>query len=290
MDEIPYDSSNAALLTPEAQAPLPFDSAWGHEGWCAELSRLAYKRVESCEAQKEETNAALRAAGYGPATPFVGRSIMRGRDFWSYAFGATKADGTAVVVFRGTQPKNLSNVLDDIQFWPRTWSGGGRVHRGFLRAYESVREPIDAWLDEVRPARLIVTGHSLGAAMATLMAARHPAAELVTFGSPRVGGRAFTAQFAGRAVRRYVDCYDFVTNLPPPIWFRHVAEMHYVDRRGIVRNPPPGLIGRAADRVLADLSYAMKRTFKGDNVWFRTGADHAPINYVAAVLGKRVGP
>lgn len=285
-----YDSSNVALLTPEAQPALPFDPAWRPEALCAELSRLAYKRIESSEEQKAECNGALRSAGYGPATPFVGRSIMRGRDFWSYAFGAVKADGTAVVVFRGTQPKNLGNVLDDIQFWPRRWIGSGRVHRGFLRAYDSLREPIDAWLDEVKPARLIVTGHSLGAAMATLMAARHPAAELATFGSPRVGGRDFAAQFAGRTVRRYVDCYDFVTNLPPPIWFRHVAEMHYVDRHGVVHSPPPGLMGRVKDRLLADLSYARKRTFQRGSVWFRTGADHAPINYVAAVLGKRVGP
>lgn len=285
-----YDSSKAALLTPETQPALPFDPAWQPAALCAELSRLAYKRVESSDAHKEETNAALRAAGYRPARPFVGRSILRGRDFWAYAFGTMNAEGMAVVVFRGTQPQNLSNVLDDVQFWPRRWVGAGRVHRGFLRAYEGLREQIDAWLDEHKPARLVITGHSLGAAMATLMAARYPEAELVTFGSPRVGGRGFAAQFAGRAVRRYVDCYDFVTNLPPPIWFRHVAEMHYVDRHGAVHSPPPGLLGRVKDRLLADLAYARKRTFQRGSVWFRTGADHAPINYVAAVLGKRVGP
>jgi pimeloyl-ACP methyl ester carboxylesterase len=285
-----YDSSKAALLTPEAQPALPFDPDWQPEALCAELSRLAYKRVESSDAHKEETNAALQAAGYGPATPFVGRSIVHGRDFWAYAFGTVKADGTAVVAFRGTQPQNISNVLDDIQFWPRRWTGTGRVHRGFLRAYEGLREQIDAWLAEQPPARLVITGHSLGAAMATLMAARYPEAELVTFGSPRVGGRGFAAQFSGRTVRRYVDCYDFVTNLPPPIWFRHVAGMHYVDRHGVVHSPPLGLMARVIDRVRADLSYAWKCTFKRGSVWFRTGADHAPINYVAAVLGKRVGP
>jgi len=285
-----YDSSKAALLTPEAQPALPFDPDWQPEALCAELSRLAYKRIETIEAHKDELNAALGAAGYGPAQPFVGRSLLRGRDFWSYALGAISADGTAIVAFRGTQPQNLSNVLDDIQFWPRRWAGTGRVHRGFLRAYEGLREQIDEWLAGQPPARLIITGHSLGAAMATLMAARYPEAELITFGSPRVGGPAFAAQFAGRTVERYVDCYDFVTNLPPPIWFRHVAEMHYVDRHGAVHSPPLGLMGRVKDRLLADLSYALKCTFKRGSVWFRTGADHAPINYVAAVLGKRVGP
>jgi triacylglycerol lipase len=287
-----YDSSNTALLTPEEQPALPFDPAWQCEALCAELSRLAYKRIESSPAHKDELNAALRAAGYGPAEPFVGRSIIRDLDFWAYAFGTVSEDGTAVVVFRGTQPNNLSNLLDDIQFWPRPWSGTGHVHRGFFRAYDSVRGKIDAWLagQTPAPARLIITGHSLGAAMATLMAARYPEATLVTFGSPRVGGSGFAAQFAGRTVGRYVDCYDFVTNLPPPVWFRHVGGMHYVDRHGAVHNPPPSLMGRVKDRILADLSYARKRTFKRGSVWFRTGADHAPINYVAAVLGKRIGP
>jgi triacylglycerol lipase len=288
-----YDSSNVALTEPEKQAALPFDPGWSEHVLWSEFARLAYKRAEpeaASAAQRDELNAALMAAGYGPAKTFISPSLLPGRDFWAYAFGTTRADGTVVVAFRGTQPKNLNNLRDDIQFWPRRWSGTGHVHRGFLRAYESVRQDIDDWLADKTPARLIITGHSLGAAMATLMAARHPEAELVTFGSPRVGGRGFAARFAGRKVSRYVDCYDFVTNLPPPIWFRHVAEMHYVDRHGRVHNPPPGLMGRVTDRVRADLSYAWKCTFKRGSVWFRTGADHAPINYVAAVLGKRVGP
>ena len=122
------------------------------------------------------------------------------------------------------------------------------------------------------------------------MAGLHDRAELVTFGAPRVGGRDFARHFAGRAVRRYVGCYDFVTNLPPPIWFRHVAEMHYVDRAGVVHWPPPGLLGRLIDRLLGDLSYLRHRGLRRGHVWFRTGADHAPINYVAAVLGRRIGP
>lgn len=292
-DKIPYDSSNAALTEPEKMPALPFDPTWSEHALCSELARLAYKRAEPearLASHEEELNAALQAAGFGPAKTFAGTSLLPGRDFWAYAFGTVNADGTVIIAFRGTQPKNISNLRDDIQFWPRRWDGTGRVHRGFLRAYEGLHEQIGKWLAGQARARLIITGHSLGAAMATLMAARYPEAELVTFGSPRVGGPGFAAQFAGRTVARYVDCYDFVTNLPPPLWFRHVAEMHYVDRLGVVRSPPPGLMRRMGDRVRADLSYAVKRTFRRGSVWFRTGADHAPINYVAAVLGRRVGP
>ena len=285
-----YDSSGAALFRPESRAPLPVDASWSVDARCAELSRLAYVRAESDAGAEAELRAALAAAGYGEVRLFFVPRVGCRPQLGIYALGVTDAEGRSFVAFRGTQADDRGDLIDDAQFLPRPWPGVGRVHRGFWRAYDRLRAPIDEWL-AARPAgALIVTGHSLGAAMATLMVGLHPDAELVTFGAPRVGGRDFARQFAGRPVRRYVGCYDFVTNLPPPIWFRHVAEMHYVDRHGAVHWPPPGLIGRVIDRLLGDLAYLRHRGLRRGHVWFRTGADHAPINYVAAVLGKRVGP
>lgn len=285
-----YDSTEAALFRPESRPALPVDASWSVDARCAELARLAYVRAESDPAAETELRSALAAAGYGEVQFFFTPRGNSAAGPGLFAFGVRDAAGRRFVAFRGTQADDRGDLIDDAQFLPRPWPGIGRVHRGFWRAYDSLRAPIDAWLAEQPPGPLIVTGHSLGAAMATLMAGLHPDAELVTFGSPRVGGRTFARAFAGRAVRRYVGCYDFVTNLPPPIWFRHVAAMHYVDRHGTVHWPPPGLLGRMVDRLLGDLAYLRRRGLRRGHVWLRTGADHAPINYVAAVLGKRVGP
>ncbi len=285
-----YDSSEAALFRPEMRPALPVDASWSVDARCAELSRLAYVRAESDPDAEAELRGALAAAGYDETRLFFVPRDSGRPQLSVYALGVCDGAGRCFVAFRGTQSDDRGDLIDDVQFLPRPWPGAGRVHRGFWRAYDSLREPIDAWLTERPAGALFVTGHSLGAAMATLMAGLHPRAELVTFGAPRVGGPDFARGFAGRAVRRYVGCYDFVTNLPPPIWFRHVAEMHYVDRHGVVRWPPPGLLGRVIDRLLADLAYWRRRGFRRGHVWLRTGADHAPINYVAAVLGRRVGP
>ncbi|MEG3144187.1 lipase family protein [Sphingomonas sp. RT2P30] len=285
-----YDSTEAALFRPESRPALPVDASWSVDARCAELARLAYVRAESDPAAEAELRIALAAAGYGDIQLFFVPRTSGKPGPGLYAFGARDAAGRRFVAFRGTQADDRGDLIDDAQFLPRPWPGVGRVHRGFWRAYDSLRAPIDGWLAAQPAGPLIVTGHSLGAAMATLMAGLHPDAELVTFGSPRVGGRAFAHAFAGRAVRRYVGCYDFVTNLPPPIWFRHVAKMHYVDRHGTVHSPPPGLLGRMVDRLIGDLAYLHRSGPRRGHVWLRTGADHAPINYVAAVLGKRVGP
>jgi hypothetical protein len=287
---VDYDSTEAALFRPESRPALPVDASWSTDARCAELARLAYVRAESDPAAAAELRAALAAAGYGEVRLFFVPRDSGKPELGVYALGVRDAAGRTYVAFRGTQADDRGDLIDDARFMPRPWPGVGRVHRGFWRAYDSLRAPIDDWLAEQPPGPLIVTGHSLGAAMATLMAGLHPEAELVTFGAPRVGGRAFAHAFAGRAVRRYVGCYDFVTNLPPPIWFRHVAKMHYVDRHGTVHWPPPGLLGRVIDRLIGDLAYLRRSGPRRGHVWLRTGADHAPINYVAAVLGKRVGP
>jgi triacylglycerol lipase len=287
---VDYDSTEAALFRPERRPALPVDASWSIDARCAELARLAYVRAESDPAAEADLRAALAATGYGEVRLFFVPRDSGKPELGIYALGVRDAAGRTFVAFRGTQADDRGDLIDDAQFMPRPWPGAGRVHRGFWRAYDSLRAPIDDWLAEQPSGLLIVTGHSLGAALATLMAGLDPAAELVTFGAPRVGGRAFARAFAGRAVRRHVGCYDFVTNLPPPIWFRHVAEMHYVDRHGIVHWPPPGLLARIIDRLLGELAYLRRRGLRRGHVWLRTGADHAPINYVAAVLGKRVGP
>src|SRR3569623_1495197 len=102
-------------------------------------------------------------------------------------------------------------------------------------------------------------------------------------------GRSFVAFRGTQADARGALIAD-ARFLPPPIWFRHVAVMLYVDRLGTVHWPPPGLFRRMIDRLLGDLAYLRRYGLRRGHVWFRTCADHAPINYVAALLGRRVGP
>jgi predicted lipase len=129
----------------------------------------------------------------------------------------------------------------------------GVLHRGFINAFNSIAASVGAEFDalKTRGATLHVTGHSLGAALATLASlhceARASSAGIVasvhTFGSPRVGDPVFAAAFA-RALRgrafRFVNHEDIVTRVPPPrlplrgreLHYSHVGEMTYIDADG----------------------------------------------------------
>lgn len=278
-----YDPTMRALFFPGDGAPVSdFSSTWDRDAICAELSRLAYVAFEAGE--RDRLTAILAGAGF--AAPACFHNPRTG----AQGFG-TVAGGTAYVALRGTQITSILDLLADALAIPVRWPGAGRVDWGFWNAFRSIRQPIEDWLAEARPARLVITGHSLGAAMATLMAALHPEAALVTFGSPRVGNRAFVAQFGdARDIRRFVDCLDAVPKLPPPLGYVHVREMIYIDGKGVPHDPPPDAAWLKADRRSARRAFRKAFGFRFRNVLLRSGADHAPVNYVSAVLGRRDGP
>jgi alpha/beta superfamily hydrolase len=78
------------------------------------------------------------------------------------------------------------------------------------------------------------TGHSLGAALATLAANRYGKTQgLYTFGSPRVGDVDFADDFHISAYR-FVNNNDIVAKVPPPIRYKHVGDLKYIDSSGLV--------------------------------------------------------
>lgn len=85
-----------------------------------------------------------------------------------------------IICIRGTA--NLDNWLTDARCFPARSCGGYLAHKGFIRAY---RELCAGGMPTVKDKTLIATGHSLGGAIATLLA-EHIGCRLVTFGSPRV--------------------------------------------------------------------------------------------------------
>jgi predicted lipase len=117
---------------------------------------------------------------------------------------------------------------------------GAKMHQGFSGAYLSVREQIHNYLRSHSVARVIVTGHSLGGALATLCAVdlqynfSQVAIEIYTFGAPRVGNDGFSDSFNRRVPNSYriINGMDIVPALPRP-WqgYRHVDQEHRVGRR-----------------------------------------------------------
>lgn len=120
-----------------------------------------------------------------------------------------------ILVFRGTQP-NIKDVSTDIKANLVAAPNGGRIHRGFLEAFDHVREDIAAALQRHDGSPVYITGHSLGGALA-LIAIRYLERESTgacyTFGGPRVADDRF---FEGikTPVYRVVNAADGVPRVP----------------------------------------------------------------------------
>jgi triacylglycerol lipase len=227
---------------------------------------------------------------------------------------AVAADAKKVIVaFRGT--KDVLDFLTDARFafseYAPAGTVRGRVHTGFLLALDVVWARLDAAIRAARDRNqsIWVTGHSLGAALATLAVARLRNAGvdvhgLYTFGSPAVGDAEFARTFdtatRGR-VFRYVNDLDIVTHCPPegvprlpP--YQHVGADKYFDACGKLSDAPDRL--RLLSVAAAMVSIAIKgRTLSREQLKRDLAqhlkeplADHAMAGYVTHLGAADAAP
>ena len=280
MPSIPYDASRASLLHP-ASRPTLFskDSAkqLPQDAIFAECARLAYLRFESDPAQRQQLTDALSNLD-ATALEFFNHAPSD-----TQAYGAVLPDIGTLVAFRGTEPDRVKDLVIDAEAGPTAWIDGSRVHTGFARAFAGVRAAIEAWLAQRAATRPIVTGHSLGAALATLAASVWSCTRLTTIGSPRVGDAKFVGTIRA-PVFRYVDCCDLVTRIPPDgAWYEHVGERLYIDRNGQLQ-PGASDADVEDDQKQARENYLLHMALVPGNNPVRDLSDHAPNNYLRALF------
>ena len=225
-------------------------------------------------------NPACEPPKFGPAKPMVDaaevvhdlqefvRRLGNGAqaDLWEgkQHAGLIRSGLRLLVAFRGTFCKE--NIMDDTRIKLQKVSAAdcgsvepphGRVHTGFWahltrggalpRLLERARELTSGGSAE-QPADVLITGHSLGGAAATLFAsllARSPNVRvtLVTFGSPRVGDVTFArwlTSLDNLRHHRVQNELDLVTRvpywIPRPGMYKHSQTYHVWLRNGKVRS------------------------------------------------------
>ena len=212
----------------------PITARWHGENAVAlsHAARLAYQDTAQCANTAEAWN-------FGKV-----RLIDR-RETQCLVLGNASA---VVVAFRGTEPTKLQDWMSDLDanLVPGPF---GQVHDGFRRALSHVWDELTACVAEFqdRGQSLWATGHSLGAALATLSCARwreadKPVNGLYTFGAPRVGNRDFERTFNqdfGARNFRCVNNADLVTRVPlREMGYSHAGRLAYFDDKGALRTDP----------------------------------------------------
>ena len=146
-----------------------------------------------------------------------------------------------VVACRGTQPTEFNDIKADLKAFPVIAETISRVHNGFKTEVDELWPFVSAKL--LHPAKetrgLWFCGHSLGAAMANIMASRcmhepelMDPISVFTFGSPRVGWRAYVKSLLVTH-HRFVNNNDIVTRVPMRIMgYIHHGTEHYMDCNG----------------------------------------------------------
>ena len=203
-------------------------------------------------------------------------------------------DQFAIVAFRGSEiwkkegkfdlNKVIADFKADVDIRLTDWPPGGKVHRGFKNALAEVWSDLLPYITRLdrKGCKIWMTGHSLGAALATLAADRYGNVRGVyTFGSPRVGNDVFKEKFDVKTYR-IVNKDDIVARVPPPGVYVHVGQLKFIDSHGIIGDhmiEPEGRVNQPRDETYGQETSnpQKKKSFAG----FVPAAfrDHVPLLY-----------
>jgi len=235
-----YFGANDLLLNPPIKRAAYSDrTAWV----MASMSQLVYMRFEEKGKDRDILIKKLEGGGF----KLLGEFNDEKTD--TQAFLVSNGE-YAVLAFRGTEPTKGKDIVMDAKAF-KVSVLEGRVHGGFLSGYNSVREDILKSIKKVSGLPIYITGHSLGAALATVATnylegevidgapLRDQIAACYTFGSPRVGNGQFDKDFKS-AIYRVVNTTDIVTVVPLlAMGYIHIGDVRFLEpgmgdiRRGI---------------------------------------------------------
>lgn len=199
------------------------------------MSQLAYEVRDA----QHKVAPVLKRWGLQPKA-LIANGKMPGRLLSSTRGIVAVGRGATIAAFAGTDPVAFTDWITNFNLGARARD----IHRGFDDAVDAVWADVSAALKSTVPTQpLFITGHSLGGALAIIVAERLQremkieASAVYTFGAPRVGSSAFAGSYnaSGLGDRSYrlIHGLDIVPTLPPStLGFRHAGRMIVCGRGG----------------------------------------------------------
>lgn len=215
-----YPAANAAYLimtVPNPALPPGYALAGAIE---ADTQRAAELMTQAAQAAPHQIRV---------VTGMLAESNIFGLVAWN------ASEQTALVAFRGTS--SIWDWIADIDAIPVPYlpvDDTGLVHMGFALVYEHIRSNVATLLTTACAGakRILVTGHSLGGAVAVLSALDilknvplKITPELCTLAGPRAGDPTFATHFNAQipTCYRVVNFMDAVPQVPTPPLYQHVG-------------------------------------------------------------------
>jgi hypothetical protein len=213
-------------------------------------------------------------------------------------------DQFAIVAFRGSEiwkrkekfdfEKMFADLKADVDVRLTDWPRGGKVHRGFKKALDEVWLDLLAYISRLndKGCKIWITGHSLGAALATLAGDRYANVQGVyTFGSPRVGDGAFSKNFEVAAYR-IVNNKDIATRVPPPGRYKHVGDVKFIDGDGNIHDQVienEGFANQPRDELYGQENSNQRNKSSSLSLIPDSFKDHVPLLYTIHLWNNVVG-
>jgi Lipase (class 3) len=182
----------------------------------------------------------------GPATNFQVTNVLYDEetDLQGY-IGLLKSTRMMYVVFRGSSSRlnwraDFEIIRRDYDTYPECECS---VHTGFYKATENLKDEtiyaVSNLKRETGYKTVIVTGHSLGAAVAQLMGMELTAVdiynEVYNYGQPRIGNNKY-AEFVNKIMKslyRFTHDRDMVPHIPPrDVGYLHSCREIFEDKMG----------------------------------------------------------
>lgn len=214
-------------------------------------------------------------------------------------------DRFAIVAFRGSEiwkrgdpfdpHRILADLTTNIDVRLSEWYRGGRVHHGFKTALDDIWEELQSEILalQAQGLKIWITGHSLGAALATLAGDRLTKVQGVyTFGSPRVGDDQFQKAYTPKTFR-VVNGGDIVASLPLKKPYYHVGELIPIDSQGRVHYRHAAFGTNWAfplqEDTEADAQHRDSATIDSTVLIPRSIRDHVPLLYSILLWNELAG-